>query len=104
MLSAPRRRLPLPQIVDFAELSALIDPEDLVEMLNTVFSRFDELVEAVGAYKVETVGPVYMVAAGVPQPSKLHCATLARLALLFNEAVEGSTTVDDTPLRLKLGL
>ena len=29
-------------------------PEELVEMLNTVFSRFDELVEEIEAYKVET--------------------------------------------------
>ena len=59
------------EIAHFARLSALLEPADLIDLLNTVFTAFDDLVAdpSIGAYKVETIGPVYMVACGVPGKS-----------------------------------
>ena len=54
------------EISDFAALSATLAAGELVELLNFVFSTFDDALEAFGSavYKVETVGPVYVVSAG----------------------------------------
>ena len=93
------------EICNFASLSALIPPHDLVEMLNTVFTAFDGFcAEIGGVYKVETIGPVYMIACGAPQAAVDHAVRLVELAIRLHEAVEGSTTHDGQPLRLKSGI
>jgi hypothetical protein len=47
-------------------------------------------VEAFGStvYKVETVGPVYVVSAGVPEPHIEHCKALALLALKMRKELD----------------
>lgn len=59
--------------VIFAETTIQLDGEDtigdamkIVEVLNLVFSTFDELVVTPIAYKVETVGMVYLAVSGAP--------------------------------------
>ena len=40
------------EICDFSDLSAALPPDDLVALLNTIFSVFDEIIRAASAYKV----------------------------------------------------
>lgn len=74
--------------VVFAETS--IQPRDgdavdeamrIVDVLNAVFSAFDELITSPISYKVETVGMVYMAVSGCPDPNPLHTQHGADLAL-----------------------
>jgi CheY-like chemotaxis protein len=53
-------------IVDFTPLSARLPAARLVELLNHVFSAFDELAEQHGLEKIKTIGDAYMVAGGCP--------------------------------------
>jgi Fe2+ or Zn2+ uptake regulation protein len=48
--------------------------EHIVTALNTVYSAFDELVDATGVHKVETVGEVYLCVGGCPKQSRHHAA------------------------------
>lgn len=59
-------------IVDFTPMSATLSPEELVELLNDVFSYFDGLVDKYGLEKIKTIGDCYMVAASVPRPCSDH--------------------------------
>jgi adenylate cyclase len=68
-------------VVNFTPLSTSMTPEDLVELLNEVFSYFDILVDKYGLEKIKTVGDCYMVASGVPRPRRDHASAIARLAL-----------------------
>jgi guanylate cyclase len=68
-------------IVGFTTLAERIAPEAVVERLNAIFSRFDELAEARGLEKIKTIGDAYMVAAGIPEPRADHAAALADFAL-----------------------
>ncbi|MDB5554033.1 MAG: cya 7 [Rhizobium sp.] len=45
-------------IVGFTPLSAKLTPTELVEMLNQVFSSFDELAGLRGVEKIKTIGDV----------------------------------------------
>lgn len=42
-------------------MSSTMQPIEVVELLNNLFSRFDELVERYGLNKVKTIGDCYMV-------------------------------------------
>jgi len=84
-------------LVGFTPLSAKLEPVSLVELLNEVFSRFDELTGKYGLEKIRTIGDNYMVASGVPIPRDDHAQALAGLALemrsyinSFSEKVEDS--------------
>jgi class 3 adenylate cyclase len=54
-------------ICDFDEHTAHLSPQQIVALLNKVFSKFDELTDMYDVYKVETIGDVYLVASGCPR-------------------------------------
>jgi len=68
-------------IVNFTPISARFDPHAVVEMLNELFSHFDDLVDKYSVEKIQVAGDGYMVAAGVPTPRSDHATVLAQLAL-----------------------
>ena len=75
-------------IVNFTPISARFDPLEVVEMLNELFSHFDELVDKHSVEKIQVAGDGYMVAAGVPTPRKNHAVVLAHLALEMMDYVK----------------
>lgn len=74
-------------IVGFTEISSRLSPDQLVELLNDVFSVCDVLVERHGLEKVKTIGDAYMVVGGVPTASPDHLQRLADFALDMAAAV-----------------
>jgi guanylate cyclase len=74
-------------VVDFTPLSAGMAPTAMVEMLDAVFSAFDDLVDKYEVEKIKTIGDCYMAAAGVPRPRADHAQVLARLGLEMQETV-----------------
>ena len=74
-------------VVDFTPLSATMTPDELVELLNEVFSLFDMLVEKYGLEKIKTIGDCYMVASGVPSPRPDHAKALIEFALEVRDYV-----------------
>lgn len=74
-------------IVGFTPLSAQLSPTALIELLNRVFSGFDELAEKYRLEKIKTIGDAYMVAGGIPEPSADHLASMASMALAMLDQV-----------------
>lgn len=68
-------------IVGFTSWSAGHTPNQVVEELNNIFSRFDDAVSQAGLTKIKTIGDSYMVAAGIPDSRTDHAIVLTRLAL-----------------------
>jgi guanylate cyclase len=78
-------------VVGFTRLSEELTPAEMVDLLNAVFSYFDELVARYGVEKIRTVGDSYMVVAGAPTRRPDHAHTVAELAL---EMLDFSERVD----------
>jgi class 3 adenylate cyclase len=85
-------------IVGFTRYASEHTAGDVVDLLDRVFSRFDELVEAAGVEKIKTIGDAYMVVAGVPTPRLDHARAIADLALQMQEAIR------PFGLRLRIGI
>lgn len=68
-------------VVGFTPLAGDQTPEESVNLLNEVFTYFDELVERCGVEKIKTVGDGYYAAAGVPSQRPDHAEVIANLAL-----------------------
>lgn len=78
-------------------------PAELVGLLNTLFSVFDELVEELRLEKIKTAGDEYMVAAGVPTPRGDHAQAAADLALRMRNYV-ATNPVAGHRLTMRIGI
>ena len=90
-------------VVDFTPMSAQMSPPELVGLLNSVFTKFDEFVEDLGLEKIKTVGDEYMVAAGVPANRPGHALAIAELALRIRDHTENHQ-FDGHDISLRIGI
>lgn len=74
-------------IVGFTELSARVSPTELVELLNQIFTAFDQLADRHGLEKIKTIGDAYMVVGGLPMPMENHAEAIAEMALDMQQEI-----------------
>jgi len=74
-------------IVGFTKMSTRISAPKLVELLNEIFSAFDELAIHHGLEKIKTIGDAYMVVGGLPVERPDHAEAIAEMALDMQEAI-----------------
>ncbi len=91
-------------VSDFTSLSATMRPREIVDLLNEIFSHFDDLTERYGLEKIKTIGDCYMVAAGVPRRRHDHAHILVRLGLEMLDYVERYRSGDATRISLRIGI
>jgi len=91
-------------IVDFTTLANETDPEDLVTLLNELFSRFDRLAERHGLEKIKTIGDSYLVVGGLPLPRPDHAEAVAEMALEMLASVRDLNSDSGINVRIRIGL
>jgi len=91
-------------IVGFTPLSATLNPTELVEILNQIFSSFDRLTDDYELEKIKTIGDAYMVAGGLPIPSKDHAQAIANLALEMQRELEQFNQTSRYSFELRIGI
>jgi len=87
-------------LVGFTPMSASMPPEDVVVILDEIFSAFDRLADARGLEKIKTIGDAYMVAGGIPTPRDDHCEAVTEMALAMLLELEGR----GGSLQLRIGI
>ncbi|HIK44008.1 MAG TPA: adenylate/guanylate cyclase domain-containing protein [Leptolyngbyaceae cyanobacterium M65_K2018_010] len=91
-------------IVGFTGLSRHLSPIQLVDLLNQVFSAFDDLADHWGLEKIKTIGDAYMVAAGLPTPRPDHAEAIAEMALAMQQVVTSFSGTTGEPLKIRIGI
>jgi adenylate cyclase len=91
-------------LVGFTSLSTRLSAIRLVQLLNALFSEFDRLSVQFGLEKIKTIGDAYMVAGGLPAPSRNHAETIADMALGMLEASRRTGDRLGVPLAMRIGL
>jgi class 3 adenylate cyclase len=71
--------------VGFTRITEKLTPDQLVQELDYVFSRFDRVMDKYGLEKLKTIGDCYMYAGGVPVVNNTHAidAVLGALEIQF---------------------
>ena len=91
-------------IVDFTSLSARISAEQLVQMLNQVFSAFDQLAEKHGLEKIKTIGDAYMIVSGLNDPNPNHIEAVAEMALDMQSELLKMSEATGIDLKVRIGM
>jgi len=91
-------------LVGFTALSAAMQPIEIVNLLNQIFSAFDQLVEQFDLEKIKTIGDSYMVASGLPIPRPDHAAAIADLALAMQDVIQQFRNQSGEPLHIRIGI
>jgi class 3 adenylate cyclase len=91
-------------LVGFSALTSTIDPVEVVNVLNEIFSAFDVLTEKHGLEKIKNIGDAYMVAGGIHTHHSDHAEAIARLAIGFQEQVKSINEQYGTSIRIRIGI
>ena len=91
-------------LVDFTTLSAQMPPSQLVDVLNDIFSTFDQLALAYRLEKIKTIGDAYMVAGGIPKPMHDHAEAIAEMALEMQWAIAQTLGENGESFKLRIGI
>ena len=91
-------------IVGFTAMSETLSPEQLVALLSTIFTEFDNLVDAYELEKIKTIGDAYVIASGVPVAREDHAEAIADLALEMISVINRLNSDLGIPLGIRIGV
>jgi guanylate cyclase len=92
-------------LVGFTERSQVMAPQELVSLLDQIFSAFDRLVDREGMEKIKTIGDAYMAAGGLPEPRPGHLEAAVRTALAMRDEIADLARRSGQPwLAVRIGI
>jgi guanylate cyclase len=89
-------------IVGLAPMAARLPPDEVVGLLDGVFSELDVLAESFGLLRIKTMGDAYMAAAGVPDP--LPAADGAKAAASMALALVAGLRASFPDVQVRVGI
>ena len=91
-------------LVGFTPLTESIAPDQVVQLLDRIFTAWDALAAELRLEKIKTIGDEYMVVGGVPEPRSDHAAAVAWMALQMREELRSATQDLQRPLDVRIGI
>ncbi|KAG2424441.1 hypothetical protein HXX76_014494 [Chlamydomonas incerta] len=93
-------------IVSYTDISAQMEPIDVVRMLDELYRGFDGLCEKHKLYKVETIGDAFMAVGGAPdqEDAAAAAARVARMALDMVELTRTTVLSGGQVVRIRVGI
>jgi class 3 adenylate cyclase len=95
-------------VVGFTELSSRLSPNEVVHLLNEVFTTCDRLADRFGLEKIKTVGDAYMVVGGLhlgdQGASETHAADVADMGLAMLAEIARLGDARGTPMEIRVGM
>ena len=88
----------------FTELVASISEITLVNELNDIFGRFDEIVEEEGVEKIETIGDAYVAACGLGEELNEHAINCIKAAQQMLYYLEERNRKHEIKWRMRVGI
>ncbi len=91
-------------IVSFTQMSSKKSADDLVKLLNELFSKFDKRSAELGVEKIKTIGDCYMAVGGLPISRKDHAQATVDLALGMIEDLKDFNKKNKVDFQMRFGL
>jgi class 3 adenylate cyclase len=91
-------------LVNFTQLIESLSPEQMVGLLNTIFSGFDQLCEKYGVEKIKTIGGAYMAVGGLNRDNSNYTNDIVDLALEMRNFVTNHPDMSRFKLDIHSGI
>lgn len=91
-------------IVGFTKMSSKKTAEQLVEILNDLFERFDELCMLNGCEKISTLGDCYYCVSGCPEPRPDHAICAVEMGLGMIQAMRVFDAQKKEEVKMRVGV
>lgn len=91
-------------IVGFTKMSSKKTAEQLVEILNDLFERFDELCMHNGCEKISTLGDCYYCVSGCPEPRPDHAICCVEMGLGMIQAMRLFDQHKQEEVKMRVGV
>jgi class 3 adenylate cyclase len=91
-------------LVSFTAMSAKMSADDLVGLLNDLYTRFDIRSERLGVEKIKTIGDAYMAATGVPFERDDHADVMADMAIGMFEDLLAFNKENNLRMGMRVGM
>ncbi|XP_013185832.2 adenylate cyclase type 9 [Amyelois transitella] len=91
-------------IVGFTKMSSNKGAEELVNILNDLFEKFDELCQNHGCEKISTLGDCYYCVSGCPEPRPDHATCCVEMGLGMIDAIQDFDRERDEGINMRVGV
>ncbi|XP_067640922.1 adenylate cyclase type 9 isoform X2 [Eurosta solidaginis] len=91
-------------IVGFTKMSSTKTAEQLVEILNDLFERFDDLCTLSGCEKISTLGDCYYCVSGCPEPRTDHAICCVEMGLGMIDAMRCFDAQRHEGVKMRVGV
>ncbi|TMW44158.1 hypothetical protein DOY81_010760 [Sarcophaga bullata] len=91
-------------IVGFTRMSSTKTAEQLVEILNDLFERFDDLCTLSGCEKISTLGDCYYCVSGCPEPRPDHAICCVEMGLGMIDAMRCFDAQRHEGVKMRVGV
>ena len=91
-------------IVGFTPLASKLSAREVVDLLNGIFSEFDDICRKNGIEKIKTIGDAYMAVAGLPAARADHAQVLVDVGFEFFETIKKYQTINANQLEMRIGI
>ena len=78
--------------------------EEVVTMLNKMFTMFDERAQREGIEKIKTIGDAYMAACGIPEANENHARIMIDFARGMYQDLAKYNETADIKFQIRIGL
>lgn len=91
-------------LCNFTDLSSGLKPEYIINELNQIFSKFDEIIEKHHGERIKTIGDAYMAVCGLPIPNPGHAEHLVSAAVEMLEFMEERRKLSPVKWQIRIGI
>nr|XP_053599652.1 adenylate cyclase type 9 isoform X2 [Plodia interpunctella] len=91
-------------IVGFTKMSSNKGAEELVNILNDLFEKFDKLCTNHGCEKISTLGDCYYCVSGCPEPRPDHATCCVEMGLGMIDAIQEFDRERDEGINMRVGV
>lgn len=90
--------------VGFTTITQKLPPKDLIEQLNIIFTRFDEIIEQHQSERIKTIGDAYMCVSGLSASDSTPASNLLRISREMLTALAEINEALGTDWQIRIGL
>ena len=91
-------------VAGFTSIARDAGADEVIAMLDDLFTRFDALAERFGLEKIKTIGDAYLAVAGAPEPRADHLTAAADMALAMIDETRACALQVRRQLEVRVGL